>query len=80
MPTADPISALVIDRSPDMRGNLRAMLGQCGIEHSCGVRANWRRINDVVSDALREVTLAQMLLPPAARPARKGIAMQLANA
>ena len=54
--------------------------GQCGIEHSCGVRANWRRINDVVSDALREVTLAQMLLPPAARPARKGIAMQLANA
>lgn len=54
--------------------------GQCGIEHSCGVRANWRRINDVVSDALRDVTLAQMLLPPAARPARKGIAMQLANA
>lgn len=54
--------------------------GQCGIEDSCGVRSNWRRINDVVSDALREVTLAQMLLPPAARPARKGIPMQLANA
>ena len=54
--------------------------GQCGIEHSCGVRANWRRINDVVSDALRDVSLAQMLLPPAARPARKGIALQLANA
>ena len=27
--------------------------GQCGIEDSCGVRANWRRINDVVADALR---------------------------
>jgi FeS assembly SUF system regulator len=53
--------------------------GQCGIEDSCGVRANWRRINDVVSDALRDVSLAQMLLPPAARPARKGIALQLAN-
>ena len=26
------ISALLIDRSPEMRGNLRAMLGQCGIE------------------------------------------------
>ena len=25
--------------------------GQCGIEDSCGVRANWRRINDVVADA-----------------------------
>jgi tetratricopeptide (TPR) repeat protein len=26
------ISALLIDRSPEMRSNLRAMLGQCGIE------------------------------------------------
>ena len=43
--------------------------GQCGIEDSCGVRANWRRINDVVADALRGVTLADMLAPPAA-PAR----------
>ena len=34
--------------------------GNCGIEQSCGVRANWRRINDVVADALRGVTLAQM--------------------
>jgi len=37
--------------------------GLCGIEHSCGVRANWRRINDVVADALRGVTLAEMLAP-----------------
>ena len=53
--------------------------GQCGIEDSCGVRANWRRINDVVADALRGVSLAQMLgpMPPAAR---KGIPVQLANA
>jgi FeS assembly SUF system regulator len=35
----------------------------CGIQDHCGVRANWRRINDVVADALREVTLAQMLAP-----------------
>lgn len=52
--------------------------GQCGIEASCGVRANWRRINDVVADALRGVSLAQML-GPAPRPSRKGIALQLAN-
>lgn len=38
--------------------------GNCGIEQSCGVRANWRRINDVVVEALRAVTLAQMLAPP----------------
>ena len=41
--------------------------GACGIERSCGVRANWRQINDVVADALRDVTLAQMLAPPTAR-------------
>lgn len=38
--------------------------GNCGIEDHCGVRANWRRVNDVVAEALRGVTLAQMLLPP----------------
>ena len=32
----------------------------------CGVRANWRRINDVVADALRGISLAEML--PAAAP------------
>ena len=53
--------------------------GQCGIEDSCGVRANWRRINDVVADALRGVSLAQMLVPVPPAP-RKGIAVQLANA
>jgi FeS assembly SUF system regulator len=41
--------------------------GNCGIEQSCGVRANWNRINDVVIDALRSVTLAQMLAPPPAK-------------
>ncbi len=41
---------------------------QCGIEDTCGVRANWRRINDVVADALRSVSLAQMLSPPVASP------------
>ncbi len=55
--------------------------GQCGIEESCNVRANWRRINDVVADALRGVSLAQMLSPPppTITPPRR-IAMQLAGA
>lgn len=35
--------------------------GRCGISDQCGVRGNWRRINDVVADALRAVSLAQML-------------------
>lgn len=38
--------------------------GHCGLEAHCGVRANWRQINDVVIDTLRSVTLAQMLVPP----------------
>ena len=33
----------------------------CGRDASCGMRANWRRINDVVADALRAVTLQHML-------------------
>ena len=48
---------------------------QCGIAHQCGVRSNWRLINDVVADALRNVTLAQMLRPPLADdPRRRPIA------
>lgn len=54
--------------------------GSCGIEESCGVRANWRRINDVVADALRGVTLAEMLVPPAPRRNRRAIPATLATA
>ncbi len=45
--------------------------GSCGIAHQCGVRANWRLINDVVADALRGVTLAQMLRPPPSSATRR---------
>jgi FeS assembly SUF system regulator len=55
--------------------------GACGIEHSCGVRANWRRINDVVADALRDISLAQMLAdaPPPPAQARRTIPATLAR-
>ena len=54
---------------------------QCGLADQCGVRANWRLINDVVADALRGVTLAQMLKPPAASDdgARRSIALHVAT-
>ncbi len=51
--------------------------GNCGIEHSCSARANWRRINDVVADALRSVTLADMILPARATDARRTIPVSL---
>ena len=54
--------------------------GQCGIEHSCSARANWRRINDVVADALRGISLAEMLRPAPPPNTRKAIAARLANA
>ena len=54
--------------------------GQCGIEQSCGVRANWRRINDVVADALRGISLAEMLQPAPPPTTRKAIDARLANA
>jgi len=48
-----------------------------GIEDRCGVRANWRRVNDVVADALRNVTLAQMLAPVPRAAKRQSIPVQL---
>lgn len=45
--------------------------GQCGRESHCGIRPQWRRINDVVLDALRGVSLAQML--PARAPGRRAL-------
>lgn len=60
--------------------------GHCGIEDHCGVRANWRHINDVVVEALRNVTLAQMLSPPPTPPSTpdahsaRRIDLRLANA
>ncbi len=36
---------------------------QCGMAPKCGARSSWRLINDVVSEALRDVTLAQILPP-----------------
>lgn len=54
--------------------------GHCGIEQSCGVRANWRRINDVVADALRGISLAEMLQPAPPAPVRRGIDARLATA
>ena len=38
----------------------------CEYETSCGVRANWQRINLAVANALSEISLADMALPGAA--------------
>ncbi len=48
----------------------------CEHESHCGVQTHWRRINDVIADALRSISLAQML--PAS--AQKSIPLHLANA
>lgn len=49
----------------------RLEMTECSGEHSrcehephCGLAPHWRRVNDVIADALRSMTLAQML-PPA---------------
>lgn len=60
----------------------RLEMTECSGEHSncehephCGVQSHWRRINDVISEALGNISLAE-LLPPA--PVRKSIPLQLA--
>lgn len=77
----DPASITLADIVEAMEGPL-AMTecsihgGQCGIETSCGARAKWLRVNDVIADVLREVTLASMAQPTPPRSAR-AIAMRL---
>lgn len=41
--------------------------GVCGHEPHCGVRVNWRRINQAIAGALASVTLAEMSRPPVRR-------------
>jgi FeS assembly SUF system regulator len=40
----------------------------CQLESHCDVRGNWRHINQVVADALRGISLAQMRAPMPAAP------------
>jgi FeS assembly SUF system regulator len=37
--------------------------GACSQEERCAVRANWKRINETVHQALSQVSLEQMVLP-----------------
>ena len=48
--------------------------GQCERESQCGVRGSWRQINHILDNALRGVSLADMLQPPAP-PALAAIAI-----
>ncbi len=44
-----------------------AQQGLCDHESHCGVRVNWRRISQAITEALQSVTLADMVRPPPAR-------------
>ena len=52
--------------------------GQCGIEDSCGVRGNWQRVNTVIAQALREVSLHAMTHGEDIAPTRKRIPVRIA--
>ena len=81
----DAADIRLIDIVEAMEGPLE--MTECSGEHSrcehqthCGLTTHWRRINDVIGDALRDVTLAQLLEPASnmTLPPRR-IAAQLAN-
>ena len=38
--------------------------GHCDREAQCGVRGSWQRINNILDNALRTMSLADMLRPP----------------
>ena len=60
---------------------------ECSGEHSnceheahCGVQGPWRRINDVIAEALRGMSLAEMLPAPSPGRGPRAIPMKLAQA
>jgi FeS assembly SUF system regulator len=76
---AETISLIEVVEAIEGRVGMTECSGEhstCELEAHCGVRGNWRHINDVVADALRAVSLAQMLGAP---PKRK-IPLHLAGA
>ncbi len=44
---------------------------RCGLERVCGVRNNWKKINQAVFGALRGITLADMMRPLPPAPPRR---------
>nr|WP_246505482.1 SUF system Fe-S cluster assembly regulator [Coralloluteibacterium stylophorae] len=52
--------------------------GRCDIAERCGARASWRRINDVLAETLRGMSLADMLDP--VPPRRRDIPLRVATA
>ncbi|TBR12469.1 MAG: SUF system Fe-S cluster assembly regulator [Lysobacter sp.] len=82
----DAASVRLIDIIEAMEGPLAVTEcsvhgSQCGIEKSCGMRTNWRRINDVIVQALQGVTLQEMLEPAAETPvSSRRIDLRLARA
>lgn len=68
---ADIVDAL--EEQPFGLTECSAQAGICGLEGGCRIRSGWRRVNDVVRAALRDVTLADLVDPPHlpdARPLR----------
>lgn len=65
---ADIVDAL--EEQPFGLTECSAHAGLCELEGGCRVRGGWRHINDVVRAALRDVTLADLLVHPAASNVR----------
>ncbi|MCX7557365.1 SUF system Fe-S cluster assembly regulator [Xanthomonadaceae bacterium JHOS43] len=52
---------------------------RCVHEAHCGLAPHWRQVNDLIAEALRGMTLAQMLGPPVAPSDRRRIEVRLAT-
>lgn len=53
--------------------------GQCDRESQCGVRGSWQLVNNVLDNALRAVSLADMLKPQPPRPSHRITAVPLSE-
>jgi FeS assembly SUF system regulator len=53
--------------------------GQCDREAQCGVRGSWQLVNNVLNNALRAVSLADMLKPQPPRLSRRVAAVAVSD-
>ena len=68
-PGASPDRHRQRDGRPDRHDRMQRARRRMRHEPHCGVRVNWRRINQAIADALRSVSLADMVNPPSPQSA-----------
>ena len=78
-PSAITVASIVeaVDGPIALTNCQQGEVSACTLEGSCAVRPHWGPINAAVREALSAVTLAQLIVPVAAAPARAAVSIKV---